>query len=149
MSQSRHKRRQLFAALVLVLLAWPVSGIKAGQAQAATRTFPQTGKTVSGSVGYTPKQVAFAARNVVAVLRGSDAKLRGQYVLYFAGWRQHYSLYPAKERLVAAFKDELAPYKLSKGAIRFQADEPLPVALVRKLVKARIAENARGRNKSK
>jgi len=33
-------------------------------------------------------------------------KLRGGVVLYFAGWKQHYSLYPAGERLVAAFKDQ-------------------------------------------
>jgi len=47
---------------------------------ASTMTPGTAGKTVNGSVGYAPKQVAFAARNVVAVLRGSDPKLRGQYV---------------------------------------------------------------------
>ena len=40
-----------------------------------------------------------------------------------------------------AHKDELKDYDSSKGTIRFQADNPLPAALVRKLVKARIAEN--------
>jgi uncharacterized protein YdhG (YjbR/CyaY superfamily) len=42
---------------------------------------------------------------------------------------------------VEAHKDELKGYDISKGTIRFQADRPLPAALVRKLVKARIAEN--------
>ena len=42
--------------------------------------------------------------------------------------------------IVAAFSDELAEFKTSKGAIRFQPDRPLPVALVKKLVRARIAE---------
>ena len=46
----------------------------------ATMTPGAAGRTVNGSVGSAPRQVAFAARNVVAVLRGSDAKLRGTYV---------------------------------------------------------------------
>jgi len=47
---------------------------------------------------------------------------------------------------VAAFKNELEGYDTSKGTIRFQPDHPLPAALVRKIVKMRIAENA-GRRK--
>ena len=47
-----------------------------------------------------------------------------------------------------ALKDELNDYDTSKGTIRFQAEKPLPVALVRKVVKARIKENV-GRDKSK
>ena len=42
--------------------------------------------------------------------------------------------------IVAAFSDELANFTTSKGAIRFQPDRPLPVTLVKKLVRARLAE---------
>jgi len=44
---------------------------------------------------------------------------------------------------VAAFKNELEGYDTSKGTIRFQPSHPLPATLVRKIVKARIVENAR------
>ena len=63
----------------------------------------------------------------------------------FAASANHCSFYPGNGSTVAAFKAELKNYDTSKGTIRFPADKPLPVALVRKIVKARIAENlARG-----
>jgi uncharacterized protein YdhG (YjbR/CyaY superfamily) len=67
-------------------------------------------------------------------------KLPSGPVLYFAGWKQHYSLYPAGERLVAAFKDELAPYKVNKGTIRFPLSEPVPVKLIGRIAKFRAKE---------
>src|SRR4051812_43461491 len=56
--------------------------------------------------------------------------LDGVPVLYFAGWKLHYSIYPASEALVTAFKSELAPYERSKGAIRFPLSEPVPAKLI-------------------
>ena len=73
-------------------------------------------------------------------------KLHSGPVLYFAGWKQHYSLYPASERVVAAFKDELAPYEVSKGTIRFPLSEPVPVKLIGRIAKFRAKEVA-GREK--
>jgi uncharacterized protein YdhG (YjbR/CyaY superfamily) len=69
-------------------------------------------------------------------------KLHGGPVLYFAGWRQHYSLYPATGHIVAAFKDDLAPYKVSKGTIRFPLSEPVPVKLIERIAKSRAKEVA-------
>ena len=74
-------------------------------------------------------------------------RLHGRIVLYFAGWKQHYSLYPAGERLVAAFKDQLASCKLSKGTIRFPLCEPVPVKLIEHIAKFR-AEDAAQSEKS-
>ena len=61
----------------------------------------------------------------------------------FGAGKGHCSLYPMNGSTVAAFKDELVGYETSKGAIHFSADRPLPAALVKKLVKARLAENER------
>jgi uncharacterized protein YdhG (YjbR/CyaY superfamily) len=75
-------------------------------------------------------------------------KIRGSAVIYFAGWKQHYSLYPAGDRLVAEFKDELAGYKINKGTIRFPLSEPVPVKLIERIAKFRAREIAE-REKSK
>ena len=60
----------------------------------------------------------------------------------FAAFKQHCSLFMSTY-FTKVFKKELAAYEVSKGTIRFTADKPLPKALVRKLVKARIAQNER------
>jgi len=69
-------------------------------------------------------------------------KLHGGAVLYFAAWRRHYSLYPATAHVVSTFKDELAPYKVSKGTIRFPLSEPVPVKLIERIAKVRAREVA-------
>lgn len=70
-------------------------------------------------------------------------KLHGGTVLYFAGWKKHYSLYPAGQDLVAAFKDELAPYEVNnKGTIRFPLSQPIPVTLIERIAQFRANEVA-------
>jgi uncharacterized protein YdhG (YjbR/CyaY superfamily) len=69
-------------------------------------------------------------------------KLHDSPVLYFAGWKQHYSLYPATERVVAAFKNELASYQVNKGTIRFPLSQPVPVKLIEQIAKFRVKEVA-------
>jgi uncharacterized protein YdhG (YjbR/CyaY superfamily) len=68
-------------------------------------------------------------------------RLNGKPLVAFGATANHCALYPMSSSTVSAHKDDLKGYDTSKGAIRFQADKPLPAALVRKLVKARIAEN--------
>ena len=62
----------------------------------------------------------------------------------YAAFKQHCSLFMSTY-FTKAFKQELASYDVSKGTIRFTPDKPLPAALVRRLVKARIAQNERKR----
>jgi uncharacterized protein YdhG (YjbR/CyaY superfamily) len=65
--------------------------------------------------------------------------LKGNLV-YFAALKNHIGFYPTSSG-VAAFQQELAPYKSTPGAIQFPLDEPLPLELVSKIVKFRVAEN--------
>ncbi|MCZ2074811.1 MAG: DUF1801 domain-containing protein [Bryobacteraceae bacterium] len=69
-------------------------------------------------------------------------RLHGSAVLYFAGWKKHYSLYPVTGRLVEEFKDDLAPYEVSKGTIRFPLSRPVPVKLIERIAKFRAKEAA-------
>ena len=67
-------------------------------------------------------------------------KMPGGRVLYFAGWKRHYSLYPVTARLLAEFKDELAGYEVEKGTIRFPLSAPVPVKLIERIAKFRATE---------
>jgi len=69
-------------------------------------------------------------------------KLQGGPVLYFAGWKKHYSLYPATRRVIAEFKDDLAPYEVNKATIRFPLSQPVPVKLIERIAKFRAKEVA-------
>lgn len=70
-------------------------------------------------------------------------RLNGRPLVAFGASANHCAFYLMSSSTLTAFKDELRSYDISKGTIRFQPDDPLPATLVRKLVKARIAENGR------
>ena len=67
-------------------------------------------------------------------------KLEGSAVIYFAGWKEHYSVYPATKKVLASFKQELAGYEVSKGTIRFPLSEPVPAKLIAGIAKVRAQE---------
>ena len=76
--------------------------------------------------------------------------LNGVGVLYFAGWKSHYSIYPASDALVAQFARELAPYERSKGTLKFPLSEPVPVRLIERIARFRARQlTASGRGTSK
>jgi uncharacterized protein YdhG (YjbR/CyaY superfamily) len=71
-------------------------------------------------------------------------RLDGKLLVAFGAGAKHCAFYPGAHP-IEAHKDELKVYSTSKGTIRFPADSPLPAALVRKLVKTRIAQHAEKR----
>ncbi len=112
-------------------------------------------ESVAAYIATQPKAVQMILRRVRGIIRkampGAEEtisyqipayKLHGSVVIYFAGWKQHYSLYPATGLLVETLGDELAPYRISKGTIRFPLSEPVPGKLIERIVKFRAREAA-------
>jgi uncharacterized protein YdhG (YjbR/CyaY superfamily) len=66
-------------------------------------------------------------------------KLNGKPMLYFAGFKEHYSLFAASATFFAALEDELRGYELRKGTIHFQLTKPVPVKLITRIAKLRAA----------
>ena len=71
----------------------------------------------------------------------------GRSLVSYAAFKDHCSLFPASQAVKDALGDELKPYVTGQATIRFHADEPLPAALVKRIVKARIEENAARRRR--
>ncbi len=69
--------------------------------------------------------------------------LAGQHLVHFAGYEKHVGLYPTPSA-VQTFKDELKPYKTTRGSVQFSLDQPLPVDLVRRMVEFRVQEVGAG-----
>jgi uncharacterized protein YdhG (YjbR/CyaY superfamily) len=69
-------------------------------------------------------------------------RLNGRMLMFFAGWKEHFSLYPLNTRIAKAFKKDLARYETSKGTIKIPLAEPVPVKLIEGFVKMRAEEVA-------
>ena len=68
-------------------------------------------------------------------------KDRGRFLVSYAAFKDHCSLFPASYAVLEAMREELKPYLAGKGTLRFTTDKPIPAALVRKIVRKRIEEN--------
>lgn len=68
-------------------------------------------------------------------------RLNGKPLVAFGASKKHCAFYPMSASTVATHQKDLSGYDTSKGTVRFSPEQPLPAALIRKLVKARIAEN--------
>jgi uncharacterized protein YdhG (YjbR/CyaY superfamily) len=100
---------------------------------------PQAVRSILERVRGAIRRAVPAAEEVISY-KMPAYKLRGEPVLYFAGWKKHYSLYPAGDALLEAFKEELAPYEVNKGTIRFPLSEPVPVKLIERIAKFRTKQ---------
>ncbi len=102
---------------------------------------PEPARSTLQKIRATIRSVAPAEATEAISYRMPAFKYQGM-LMWYAGFADHCSLFPGAS-VIAAFKDELEGYSVSKGTIRFPTDKPLPSALVKRLVKARLAENER------
>ena len=113
-------------------------------------------RSVADYLAEQPKASQRALRSVRRVIRKAlpDAeevisygipadRVHGYVALFFAGWRDHYSLYPVNARLVAALKPSSVSYEVNdKGTIKFPLSEPVPENLIAKIAKMKGQEAA-------
>ena len=127
----------------------------------SSASMPSTSKpeTIDEYIAGFPPDVRKALKTVRATIRkalpGSEEAISygiptfrhgGGYVIYFAGWKKHFSLYPVTARLAERFKKELGDYEMSgKGTVRFPLSEPVPIKLVAAIAKFRAREAAEQR----
>jgi uncharacterized protein YdhG (YjbR/CyaY superfamily) len=69
-------------------------------------------------------------------------------LVYFAGYAKHIGFYPGANG-IEAFKNELSKYKYAKGSVQFPIEEPLPVRLIKRIVKFKLEENCKKRKRNK
>ena len=104
--------------------------------------FPRPQRIVLGRVRRTIRDALPGAEEAISY--GIPAfKQHGRIVVYFAGWKEHYSIYPSTKRMEAAFATELARYEISgRGTVRFAFEETVPVRLIQRIAKFRAKEVA-------
>jgi uncharacterized protein YdhG (YjbR/CyaY superfamily) len=67
-------------------------------------------------------------------------RLNGRSLIFFGAWANHCAFYPGSSATLQKFRNDLKDFQISKGTVRFSPDNPIPTPLVKKLVKARMAE---------
>ncbi len=103
-------------------------------------TFPEDIQTILQSIRETIRAAAPDATEKISY-QMPTFDLKGNLV-HFAAFKSHIGFYPTPSG-TAAFKEELARYQAGKGSIQFPLDEPMPLDLIRRIVKMRVNENLR------
>ena len=107
-------------------------------------SLPAERRTVVEELRRTINAAAPEATETIAYQMPALRSHGGQFLVSYAAYKHHYSLFPASGAVVAALGDELTPYLAGKGTIQFPADRPIPASLVTKVVKVRVEENSTG-----
>jgi uncharacterized protein YdhG (YjbR/CyaY superfamily) len=102
-------------------------------------TFPEDIRKILEELRATIKAAAPNAEEKISYNIPTFA-LNGKYLIYFAGWKNHVSLYPIPTG-TEAFNKEISKYAEGKGTLKFPLDKPLPLKLITKIVKLRVSEN--------
>jgi uncharacterized protein YdhG (YjbR/CyaY superfamily) len=103
------------------------------------KTFPSDIQNILKQVRQTIKKAAPEAEETINY-QIPTFKLNGNLV-HFAAFKNHIGFYPAPSGL-KAFEKEISKYKSSKGSVQFPIDEPIPMALISRIVKYRVKENS-------
>jgi len=105
-------------------------------------TVPTERRAVLEEMRKTIRAAAPEATETIAYDMPAFRSHGGQFLVSFAAYKHHYSLFPASGAVIEALGDELSPYLSGKGTIRFPADQPVPASLVTRVVKVRLTEVA-------
>jgi uncharacterized protein YdhG (YjbR/CyaY superfamily) len=105
-------------------------------------TLPAERRAVLERLRRTINAAAPGAMETIAYQMPALRTRGGQFLVSYAAYKKHYSLFPASGAVIEALGAELTPYLAGKGTIHFPLDKPIPASLVTKIVKVRVAENA-------
>lgn len=109
-------------------------------------TFPEDVRTILNELRHAIKETAPEAEETINY-QIPTFTLHGNLV-HFAAFQNHIGFYPTPSG-IETFKEELSPYKKAKGSVQFPIDQPLPLALIRRIVEYRVNENIERKQKKK
>lgn len=110
-------------------------------------TFPEDIQKILEELRGTIKAAAPEAEETISY-NIPTFKMNGRYLIYFAGWKSHISLYPIPVGS-ESFNKQIAKYAEGKGTLKFPIDKPLPWKLITKIVKLKLAESQKRTDKKK
>jgi uncharacterized protein YdhG (YjbR/CyaY superfamily) len=101
-------------------------------------TFPENVQSILKELRETIRDAAPQAEEIISYQM--PAFKQNGILVYFAAFKNHVGFFPTSSG-IAAFKEELSEYETSKGTVRFPMDKPIPLDLVKKIVRYRVEEN--------